>query len=59
MRLWGRMSDLGMGPHDGWRIHDETCETGGGLALRLRPVHRTRVAPEGLTVVLLVGESDS
>ena len=47
-RLVADMESRGLKAVNGWRIHEEMLNTPTGFALRLRPVHRTEIAPHEL-----------
>lgn len=51
-RLAVLMESRGMNAANGWRIHEEMLNTPAGFALRLRPVHRTELAPQELQEVV-------
>ena len=51
-RLEADMESRGLKAQNGWRIHEEMLNTPKGFALRLRPVHRTEVAPHELEEVV-------
>ena len=55
MRLEADMESNGMKAAQGWRIHEEMLNTPTGFALRLRPVHRTEVAPHEFEEVVTLG----
>ena len=47
-RLAAEMKSRGLRADAGWRIHEEMLNTPEGLAVRLRPIHRTDVPPDDL-----------
>ena len=54
--LWEEMRKLGMLREDGWTISESTRDGSGGSELVMRPIHRTKTAPEGLECVVRIVE---
>jgi hypothetical protein len=54
--LWQEMHKLGLRKEDGWKISESMRDGSGGSELVMRPIHRTRTAPDGLECVVRIVE---
>ena len=54
--LWQEMVKLGLRKEDGWKIAESMRDGSGGSELVMRPIHRTRTAPDGLECVVRIVE---